>query len=310
VSIPNYDTYGATSLFSTVGDLLKWEANFETPVVGDAALLAEMQRSGVLTNGDTTNYALGLQAGRHRGELQVGHGGADAGYRAYVWRFPSKGLAGAVLCNFASADANAFFQQVSDAYLGAPATAAAPNAAPPAGVALSAEEIERRAGVYHNPVTDAVVFLRAENGRLLPGRTGGAAFIPLDASRFRNATGAVEYTFSPDGRTVSVRPVGSSAQPQRLERHAPARPTPQALRAYAGSYVSDELGGATYRVTATDSTLELRTRTSEPGVVRPAFGDTFDAGNRVVRFTRDSRGRVTGFTLSDGRMRRVAFRRV
>ena len=27
VSLPNYDTYGATSLFTTVGDLLKWEAN-------------------------------------------------------------------------------------------------------------------------------------------------------------------------------------------------------------------------------------------------------------------------------------------
>ena len=35
VSIPNFDTYGATSLFTTVGDLLKWEANFDAPIVGD-----------------------------------------------------------------------------------------------------------------------------------------------------------------------------------------------------------------------------------------------------------------------------------
>src|SRR5688572_5248685 len=28
-SIPNYDTYGATSLFTTVGDMLKWQANFD-----------------------------------------------------------------------------------------------------------------------------------------------------------------------------------------------------------------------------------------------------------------------------------------
>ena len=27
VSLPNYDTYGATSLFTTVGDLLKWDVN-------------------------------------------------------------------------------------------------------------------------------------------------------------------------------------------------------------------------------------------------------------------------------------------
>jgi succinate dehydrogenase cytochrome b556 subunit len=35
VSLPNYDTYGATSLFTTVGDLLKWDANFEEHRVGD-----------------------------------------------------------------------------------------------------------------------------------------------------------------------------------------------------------------------------------------------------------------------------------
>ena len=50
VSIPNYDTYGATSLFTTVGDLLKWEANFDAPVVGDRALLDQMQTSGRLTH--------------------------------------------------------------------------------------------------------------------------------------------------------------------------------------------------------------------------------------------------------------------
>jgi YD repeat-containing protein len=135
------------------------------------------------------------------------------------------------------------------------------------------------------------------------------ALVPLDAHRFRNPAGTVEYTFSTDGRTLAVRPTGLSVQPQTFVRHEPARAVPRALAAYGGSYASAELGGATYRVTATDSTLELRTRTSEPVVMRPAFGDTFETGGRVARFTRDSRGRVTGFTLSDGRMRRVAFRR-
>ena len=36
MSIPNFDTYGATSLFTTPGDLLKWAANASKPVVGDA----------------------------------------------------------------------------------------------------------------------------------------------------------------------------------------------------------------------------------------------------------------------------------
>jgi CubicO group peptidase (beta-lactamase class C family) len=47
VSIPNFDTYGATSLYTTVGDLVKWEANFDNPIVGDKALSSKCKRRGV-----------------------------------------------------------------------------------------------------------------------------------------------------------------------------------------------------------------------------------------------------------------------
>src|SRR5690349_21458026 len=79
VSIPNYDTYGATSLFTTVGDLLKWEANLDNPTVGDRALIARMETPTPLTGGDTSNYGFGLSIDRYRGARVVGHGGADAG---------------------------------------------------------------------------------------------------------------------------------------------------------------------------------------------------------------------------------------
>src|SRR3954468_14958036 len=51
VSIPVFDTYGATSLFTTADDLLRWEQNFSAPVVGSPALLARMQQEGILNDG-------------------------------------------------------------------------------------------------------------------------------------------------------------------------------------------------------------------------------------------------------------------
>ena len=74
VAIPNYDTYGATSLFTTVGDLLKWEANLDNPVVGDRALIARMEMPTPLTGGDTSNYGFGLTIDRYRGARVVGAG--------------------------------------------------------------------------------------------------------------------------------------------------------------------------------------------------------------------------------------------
>ena len=118
MSIPNFDTYGATSLFTTVGDLLKWEANLDHPVVGDATMFARMQSTTLLTTGDTSNYGLGLVMGSYRGARFIEHGGADAGYRSYVGRFPDRGLAIAIACNAATANTTALARGVADAFLG------------------------------------------------------------------------------------------------------------------------------------------------------------------------------------------------
>src|SRR5205814_6188743 len=118
VSIPNFDTYGATSLYTTVGDLLKWEANFEHPTVGDLTMIGRMQTPTLLTSGDTSNYGFGLAIGNYRGARVIEHGGADAGYRSYVGRFPDKGLAIAITCNAATANTAALAHGVADVFLG------------------------------------------------------------------------------------------------------------------------------------------------------------------------------------------------
>ena len=51
-SILSYANVGATSLFTTAIDLVKWLDNFRHTDVGGAALLDEMQLQGVLNNGE------------------------------------------------------------------------------------------------------------------------------------------------------------------------------------------------------------------------------------------------------------------
>src|SRR5690349_13597457 len=114
VGIPNYDTYGATSLFTTVGDLLIWEANLDHPTVGDAQLIARMEQPTPLTTGDTSLYGLGLALTSYRGARVVEHGGADAGYRSYVGRFPAQGLAIAIACNASTVNTTALARRVAD----------------------------------------------------------------------------------------------------------------------------------------------------------------------------------------------------
>ncbi|MGK5026200.1 serine hydrolase domain-containing protein [Janthinobacterium sp. RB2R34] len=93
VSIPHIDHYGSTSLFSTVGDLLKWQQNLLDNRVGGAALGAWMRTSGMLNEGTPVGYGGGLRLGAYRGLPTIGHDGADAGYRSDAVLFPDQRLA-------------------------------------------------------------------------------------------------------------------------------------------------------------------------------------------------------------------------
>lgn len=304
MSLPNYDTYGATSLFTTVGDLLTWEANFAKRRVGDERLFNEMTASAALANGDTTGYGLGVATQVYRGARLLGHGGADAGYRTWSGRLPEHGLEVVVLCNASSANPVALARGVIDVLAGGKLD---PQAQPVrAAVNLTAEQLAPLAGVYAHPVTGAPTFVTLRKDTLVLGRINGPVLIPLSASRFRVTGQPVEVEFTPAGAMVSKFldwPGGTSTTQKRM---IPSQLSRADLERFAGAYYSAELG-AVYDVTPTDSTLVLKTRWGTERTVRPAYGDTF-AGDFLLTFMRRG-GRIDGMVMGSGRVRGVRFDR-
>lgn len=318
VSIPNFDTYGATSLFTTVGDLLKWEANFDAPVVGTSALFDRMQRFARLTNGDTVTYGLGVFLARYRGVREIGHGGADAGYRSYVSRFPDNGLAIAIACNASTASTGSLAHAVADAYLGS-ALASSVNTNPPAAASPPVAELEAHTAIYLQPASRRLIEVALRGGRLAFGRTAGPMLIPVAENRFRVTGQPVEVEFFDGPRprfemsTLGEARFGGYGQvrrePEVFERQDAPPATAAQLGRYAGEYYSEELD-ARYRITAGDSTLLIKVGTEEPTSASPVFGDAFvRSGGVLFEFVR-SGARVTGFRLTSGRVRGVGFVRV
>jgi len=302
VSIPNFDTYGATSLYTTVGDLLKWEANFEHPVVGDAALLGAMQTSAVLTNGDSTAYGYGIATEIYRGARLIDHNGADAGYRSFAGRFPQHDLAIAIACNTV-VNTGAVARSVADVYLGKVLESPPPTVT--AQSTPTADQLAAKAGVYVNPVTGAPTWIMVRDGNLALGRTVGPLLVALSDSRFRVTGAPVEMEFKPNGEVTQNFLGWPTRRPVTLVRKPAVTLTRAELDRYAGKYYSEELD-ATYTVAATDTTLELRTRMGGPKTERPAYKDVF-VGDFLLEFIRDGRGGITGMSMSSGRVRRVQF---
>lgn len=99
VSIPQLDVVGDGGVFSTVEDLVRWDANLGSGKVGGVAGVRLLQTSGILRDGTPTGYALGLNIGTLNGSRLVSHSGAYAGYRATYLRFPDERLSVITLCN-------------------------------------------------------------------------------------------------------------------------------------------------------------------------------------------------------------------
>jgi CubicO group peptidase (beta-lactamase class C family) len=301
ISIPNFDTHGATSLFTTVGDLLKWEENFTTATVGGRALLDEAETSALLNNGKPTNYGFGISIENFRGVKAFGHGGADAGYRADVVRFPAQHLAIAVNCNFAEATPNAYSRAVAAILLGDQLTPM-PAAKPAGTVTLALTRLAQLAGVYQSRGSDQAFRFAVKEARLVL-ENYGVPLEPVDESHFTVFGTPITFDGVPGAEPVSVRlgrePVDS------MMRVPMVTPDPSKLGDYAGEYWSDELR-VSYSVAVKDGALMLHRFKADPEPMSPLYQDAFLNSGDVVRFTR-LKGRVTGFRVTGGRVRNVAF---
>jgi hypothetical protein len=305
VSLPNYDVYGATSLFSTVGDLLRWQANMFRPTVGDSAFFAEMRQLPTLATGDTSTYGLGLIAERHRGVAVTSHGGADAGYRTWLGRFDEQALDVVVLCNAASSNPAALARSVADVFLPATLAAAPPPPMPPR-VDVAPEVLRTFSGMYVNVRSGAINYIGMRGDTLIAGRTSGMALVPVGERRFRVGQQG-EFEFLPDGTARQYGFGWPARAPEVWRRVAEARPSAKDLAAYAGTYRCLQRAARKW-FAASDSTLVLRTRWADDVTLRPAYTDAF-TGPFLVNFTR-TRGKVDGMTFSSGRVRNVRFVKV
>ena len=304
LNMPFENVHGNGGLLTTVEDLLRWSANFDGGPVGGPALLREQVRPARLTSGREIEYAAGLTVSRYRGVAEVSHSGATAGYRAFLTRYPEHGLAVAVLCNHAGAPAVTLGHQVADLYLG-PAAADPP---PPKSITLAPAALTARAGMYRNAVTGEPLRISVRDGKLVDA--GGTEAVPLSPTVFRNQNGdQAVFELAPDGRTRTLRLLqqdGDTILFLPVEVHAPKA---DELRAFAGTYTSEE-AATTITVVQQGDKLLLRQRPALTLELRPAYRDVFEVPTGdVVRFIRDEAGTVKEMSLFLGRVRDLRFKK-
>jgi len=308
-------TVGNSGLQTTVEDLLKWAQNFADPRVGDAALIASMLTSGVLTNGEKTNYGFGVAIGQYRGASIIEHGGGDQGISTYLARFPEHGLSIAVLCNSDAIPSGALETQIADLYLGDKLKAVEKPAttAPPKAATLTAAQLAQEVGWYGDGAK--TLFRVWLDGTRLTLNDVWGEDTPFEMT----PTGEHNFIVSIAGTPVSRAefagnelrgtPIvgGKTLVFPKLNQNPP--PLAE-LQAFAGEFHSDELD-SNYKVEIGEGTLAIIPY-GRPAITLDATGKDVFTGSGVgsVRFSRNARGAIDGFTLSRALVEGIHFQRV
>ena len=312
---------GNSGLISTARDLLLWAQNFAGMRVGDAALLTTMQTPAILPGGHTSPYGPGLAIGEHRGLRTIGHSGGGGGFATDLVLYPEPGLAVAVLCNVDNMiDPVALTRKVAEIYLARTLRPASENSAtaPPQSISLSTEQLASKAGLYRDRSDGTYGRILVRDGKLKAIANAGTEgetyeLTPVAVNRFVLAGSPIVVEFVPAaaGRAQELHVTGFGPKPyvsdQVKEGFAPSATE---LRAFSGQYRSEDLD-VTYTLVPRESGLLLRIPGRPDIILRPILPDAFHGSLvDVLKFSRDARSTVTGFTVHTSGVRSLSFARV
>jgi CubicO group peptidase (beta-lactamase class C family) len=207
LALANWEQTGDGAVNTTVEDLVKWERNFETGTVGGAAGIAELHKTGV-AGGKPITYALGLGIDSLRGVRRVSHGGAWAGYRAHIVRYPDQKVSLISLCNLSNSNPGELNQRVSvlllEGKLG-PATAPGTFVRSPMARTFSPtpDALSGITGTYRSPelLADWVITVRRDSVLVRPGLGAEYPLRPVAADTF--AAFGTRVVVSRTGGTVT-----------------------------------------------------------------------------------------------------------
>jgi hypothetical protein len=120
----------------------------------------------------------------------------------------------------------------------------------------------------------------------------------------------VEFSFDvpATGRAARVTetPRAAGGKPTVFEAAQPFVPSATDLAEYAGVYRSEEVEPI-YRFVVENDKLVLRRLKLDRMTLDPLVRDTFSLPVGTIRFVRDATGRVSGLTLSTGRVLNFRF---
>ena len=300
ISIPVFDTYGATSLFTTVEDLAKWDENFYTKKVGGNDFVHAMQVTGLLNNKASQTYASGVFVTTYKGYKTVQHSGADAGYRSNFTRFPEEHFSVILLANLANIRVKTLSNKVADIFLKDKSVKDITRA-----FKTDSTIVKKWAGEYIDMTTKSRLELNYQNENL---KINNLILKPLSNLIFSDFDSKTKLSFSGDSSNSTCLLSTQDDIPRTFKKVLAVKLSPQKLQEYSGSFYSAELD-TKYNLNSDSNFLLVKIPRNEEMKFSGFMKDMF-IGDFTILFTRDKNNKISGFFLTTDRVRNLYFKKI
>ncbi len=188
----NFISIGDGGMYTTIGDFFKWSENYNKNRTALKDFNRKMLERGVLNNGDTISYAMGVEHGTFMGADFYGHNGSWGGNRGMFLQYPESGLTLITLSNNGSINvwsktydlAGLLLQQEMEQEIAEEGSLS--SYTPPKTIRLSTEELQAYCKNYFDPESAYVRRIYLKNDTLYYSRsaTNETPLAPVAANEF------------------------------------------------------------------------------------------------------------------------------
>ena len=314
--ISRFDLVGSGGVYSNIEDLFLWDQNFYNNKLGKGGqgIIDKMHEEGLLNSGESSGYAFALFNGTYKGLNTVSHGGALAGYRSQLMRFPDENFSVIILANRGDANPTRKSFQVADILLKEKFVEKSQKKeikTDKLNTTNTLEELslnqltgnyEMQAGfvLEINVKNDSIHVLQSWNKSSynIINTTGNTYEIPNDAS--------IQFVFSElKDDFTQILTIFQNGNETTCNRKGKIEFSNLNLEDYTGNFYSEELD-ANYILILEDEKLKVKIANYDAQELTIYNIDTFTSDGGLVRFNRRN-GVITGFELDAGRVTNLKF---
>lgn len=317
----NNTVVGQSNVYTCVEDFLQWDNNFYKNMLGKWDFSKEMTTLMPLNNGDTCNYAFGLEISQHKGLKTISHQGGTMDFTAQYIQIPSEKFA--VLCLFnVPADVTSLAYKITDLFVkGNPQPGNA--SVQQEKVKVDSSVLQKYVGKYFDEINWMEVTITKEGDHLVfdAPYQGRFEIYPSSDTSFFVTFADLKFIFIKDDKGEITKAaiiqgnqkfyltyLGTNVIPLKAEQ----------LSIYAGDFYCEEID-VTYPVLFKDNKLYVKfpeptaqfCKIEVESELIPEHADYFASPISSFQFTRNTKNEISGFIIKDvGRVRNLVFSKV